>query len=182
MAISPIARMSGDDAVVAATGRRAEEWFALLDAAGAAQWPHPRIARWLADEQGVPSWWRQNLAVRYEQSIGRREPGQKADGTFSVSSSRSVRDDASERASTAFDAVVVAASAELEVEPRSRRQHGLRPNARWTLPTGESVLVAGEPSPGRLRISVTFGKLADSTATATAKERAARILAAALEG
>jgi hypothetical protein len=185
--------MAGDDAVRAATGRPFEEWVSLLSDVGAETWPHPRIARWLADDQGVDGWWAQNLTVRYEQATGRRQPGQQADGTFSASSSRSVPRTGNGAAdgtgaaggfdaSDAFEAVVAAASAELGLEPRARREHELRPNARWTLLSGETALVAVEPAGGSLRIAVMFEKLPDSASTVTAKERAARILTAALGG
>jgi hypothetical protein len=36
----------GDEALNTATGRGWDEWFTLLDAAGAADWPHPQIVRW----------------------------------------------------------------------------------------------------------------------------------------
>lgn len=176
MAISGMHKLAGDDAVRAATGRAFAAWTDILNQAGAADWPHPVIARWLADEQQVEGWWAQNLTVRYEQAIGRRMPGQQSDGTFAASASRRVS--ASEPG--AFDAVVAAASAELGQPPRTRRTDELRPNARWTLPSGETALVAAEPGDGRLRIAVMFEKLPDSEASAAAKERAARILEAAL--
>jgi hypothetical protein len=178
MAIAKVSDMAGDDAVRSATGRTAGDWVELLEAAGAAGWKHAAIARWLVDEHGVDGWWAQNLTVRYEQACGRREPGQQADGTFTASSSRSAPDSET----GAFDAVVAATSAELGFEPRARREHALRPNARWTLPSGETVLVAVEPSAGRIRIAVMFEKLPDSAATVGGKERAARILASGLGG
>ncbi len=173
--------MAGDDAVRAATGRPFAEWVAILGEAGADTWPHARIARWLADDQGVDGWWAQNLTVRYEQATGRRQPGQQADGTFAASSSRSMPG-TDRGAASAFDAVVAAASAELGLEPRARREHELRPNARWTLPSGETAVVAVEPAGGSIRIAVMFEKLPDSASTVRAKERAARILTAALGG
>jgi hypothetical protein len=177
MAISSLDQMSGDDAVVAATGRPAADWFALLDAVSAADWPHPRIAVWLSEEHGVTSWWSQNLTVRYEQAIGRRLPGQQADGTFSAIRSRSLRRDAG----AAYRAVVAAASAELGVEPRRRRDEAARPNARWTLAGGEEVLVAVDPTPSGARVAIMFEKLPDPVTAIEAKERAARILDAGLK-
>jgi hypothetical protein len=173
MAIARTEHMYGDDAVTAATGRPTTAWFELLEAEGAAGWNHTHIARWLVDAHQVDGWWAQNLTVRYEQATGRRLPGQQADGTFTAGSSRSVPDSRTD----AFDAVVAAASAELGLEPRARREHELRPNARWTMPGGETALVAVEPSAGRIRIGVMFEKLPDADATVGAKERAARILA-----
>ncbi|MCB7135914.1 hypothetical protein [Cellulosimicrobium marinum] len=80
----------GDDAVAAATGQPRATWFALLDAQGATAWTHRDIAAWLVEEQGVDGWWAQSLTVAYEQERGLRAPGQRSDGTYEVSPSRSV--------------------------------------------------------------------------------------------
>lgn len=85
MSIRPAA--STDDSVVAATGLPWAEWRARLDAAGAADLSHADIARWLHEGQGVPGWWAQNLTVRFEQEIGRRQPGQSCTGDFQASAS-----------------------------------------------------------------------------------------------
>ncbi|OLT47888.1 hypothetical protein [Cellulosimicrobium sp. CUA-896] len=39
---------------------------------------------------GVDGWWAQSLTVAYEQERGMRAPGQRSDGTYEVSPSRSV--------------------------------------------------------------------------------------------
>ncbi|RXR22420.1 hypothetical protein EQW78_14345 [Oerskovia turbata] len=80
----------GDDAVVAATGQPRAAWFELLDAHGATGWDHTRIASWLVENQGVDGWWAQSLTVAYEQERGLRLPGQRADGTFDVSVTKTV--------------------------------------------------------------------------------------------
>jgi uncharacterized protein YndB with AHSA1/START domain len=82
-------RTSSDEALVARTGRTWDEWFALLDAWGAADRPHPEIARWLSSEQGVDGWWAQEVTVGYEMAIGRRQPGQRPDG-YAASASKTV--------------------------------------------------------------------------------------------
>ena len=45
-----------DDAVRKATGRGWDEWFTILDAAGAVAWKHPDIARWVAAKYGISGW------------------------------------------------------------------------------------------------------------------------------
>jgi hypothetical protein len=65
---------TGDDAVRAATGKPPEEWFALLDGAGAVEWPHSQVAAWLVEQHGIDPWWSQGVTVRYEQARGRRKP------------------------------------------------------------------------------------------------------------
>lgn len=82
--------MVGDERVRAATGRRREEWFTLLDEAGAATWGHTRIAAWLAAAHEVDPWWCQNVTVVYEQARGLRVPGQKSDGTFTASATKTL--------------------------------------------------------------------------------------------
>lgn len=84
-------RYSGvsDTAVRSATGKGWHEWFALLDEAGAQNWKHPQIARYLAGEQGAPDWWAQSITVGYEQARGLRAPGQMVDG-FAAGASRTL--------------------------------------------------------------------------------------------
>lgn len=73
-----------------ATGRDRHEWFAALDAWGAAGRPYREIAAWLSGEHGVSRWWAQKLIVEYEQARGLRDPGVRPDGTFEVSTSKTV--------------------------------------------------------------------------------------------
>ena len=77
----------GSDAVQAKTGKTWAEWFAVLDKAGAQQMPHPRIARYLAEQQGVSDWWCQMLTVGYEQARGLRAVHEKTDG-FAANASK----------------------------------------------------------------------------------------------
>lgn len=61
-----------DAAVRAATRRTWAEWFAELDAAGAATMRHPAIVAVLAAHEELSPWWQQTVAVRYEQACGHR--------------------------------------------------------------------------------------------------------------
>jgi uncharacterized protein YndB with AHSA1/START domain len=79
-----------DAAVRAKTGKGWREWFALLDAAGAAEMGHTAIAAHLYDTLGCPSWWSQMVAVGYEQARGLRQQNQACDGVFQVSVSKTV--------------------------------------------------------------------------------------------
>ena len=80
----------GSDGVRRATGRDRGEWFALLDAWGAAGRPYREIADWLAGEHGLSKWWAQKLIVEYEQLRGIRPPSVRRDGTFEVGASKTV--------------------------------------------------------------------------------------------
>ena len=80
----------GNAAVQEATGKGWDEWFSLLDAAGARDMDHASIARVLRDGHGVAAWWNQMVAVGYEQARGMRKKRQRPDG-YSVSASRTIR-------------------------------------------------------------------------------------------
>jgi len=91
VADAPGARRPYSDEVIRAnTGRVWEQWFALLDAWGGAQRPHPEIARWLVEEHGVGGWWAQGVTVAYEQARGLRDPGQRRGGLYEANASKTV--------------------------------------------------------------------------------------------
>ena len=81
-------RMS-DEAVNAKTGKNWEQWFAILDKAGAKKMNHQEIAKYLNTEQGVGPWWQQMVTVTYEQSRGLRKEHERPDG-YQISVSRTV--------------------------------------------------------------------------------------------
>ncbi len=78
-------------AIAEATGRDWAEWKFWLDEQQAFNLPHKDIAGIIEEEFGhVSGWWAQTITVAYEQAIGRREPGQREAGDFSVSVSRTL--------------------------------------------------------------------------------------------
>ena len=77
------------EAVHAKTGKGWTEWFALLDKAGAAKWPHKEIASYLHDDCDCPPWWSQMVTVGYEQARGLRVKHQTATG-FTAHASKTV--------------------------------------------------------------------------------------------
>lgn len=74
----------------ASTGRSWAQWRAFLDEIGARDLPHKEIARRIVATGDASGWWAQGIAVAYEQHIGRRAPGQRGDGRFEVSVSRTL--------------------------------------------------------------------------------------------
>ena len=78
------------DALVRATGRNRDEWFAVLDEWGAQGRPFREISDWLMSEHDFSKWWAQKVIVEYEQERGLRPPGVRRDGTFEVSASKTV--------------------------------------------------------------------------------------------
>lgn len=85
-----MAQRMSDAAVQAKTGKTWDEWFGLLDAAGAGRMSHREIVAWISREHAVGSWWEQMVTVTYEQARGRRERHQTADG-FQASASRTLK-------------------------------------------------------------------------------------------
>jgi hypothetical protein len=83
-------RRMSDDAVAKATGKNWNEWFGLLDKAGAKSMNHRQIVAVLSKGHSVGPWWQQMVTVEYERARGLRKVHEKADGMFSVSRSKTV--------------------------------------------------------------------------------------------
>lgn len=81
-----------EEAVQAATGKNWQDWFRLLDDAGAARMTHKEIVGIvgrLDEDDRVSGWWRQSIAVAYEKARGLREKHEHVDG-YSVSASKTI--------------------------------------------------------------------------------------------
>jgi hypothetical protein len=78
-----------DEAIHKGTGRTWDEWFRILDAWDATAQPHPAVARYLHDVQGVPGWWAQNVTVGYEWARGLRAKHETSAG-FQVSVGKTI--------------------------------------------------------------------------------------------
>jgi hypothetical protein len=87
---SPPPEPRPSEALRRTTGRDRAEWFAVLDAWGAADREYRDIAAWLTDEHDLSSWWAQKLIVEYEEARGLRAPGIRPGGTFAVGASKTV--------------------------------------------------------------------------------------------
>ncbi len=83
------ARAAGisDEAVRKATGKTWAEWFAILDAAGAARMDHQGIVKVLVGQHGVGPWWQQMVAVNFERARGLRQTHERPDG-YQISRSK----------------------------------------------------------------------------------------------
>src|SRR5690606_5749970 len=83
------------NAVERATNRSWDEWLQFMDGIGAKNLNHHEIATKVLEElEGKVDnlgWWAQSVTVAYEQYIGRRIPGQRPDGTFQTSVSKSTK-------------------------------------------------------------------------------------------
>lgn len=76
-----------DAAVEKPTGRNWSQWVETLDAWGAAEKPHRDIAQYVS-ALGVPGWWSQSVVVGYERIRGLRAIGQRRNGSWEASKSR----------------------------------------------------------------------------------------------
>lgn len=56
--------------LIATTGRSFDDWFDALDDAGAENWPHWRIKRYLGGKRKNDEWWASAVADAYERARG----------------------------------------------------------------------------------------------------------------
>lgn len=78
-----------DEAVKAKTGKQWDQWFAILDKAGAKEMSHKDIVKFLNSKHDVGPWWQQMVTVTYEQARGLRAAHEKPTG-YQISVSRTV--------------------------------------------------------------------------------------------
>ena len=76
-----------DEVVRKKTGRNWTQWVTTLDAFGAAEMAHGRIAEHV-HSLGVSGWWSQSVTVGYERIRGLRQIGQRRSGSWEASKSR----------------------------------------------------------------------------------------------
>lgn len=79
-----------DAAVRAKTGRDWAGWVRALDAIDAAEMAHRDIALHLHEAHDLPGWWAQMVTVGYERIRGLREVGQRRDGDYEISKSKTI--------------------------------------------------------------------------------------------
>lgn len=79
-------------AIETATNKKWSEWLIFMNDIDAKNLNHKEIAKKVYEECGL-SWWSQAVTVAYEQEIGRRLPGQRNDGSFEISVSKTIDGD-----------------------------------------------------------------------------------------
>ena len=84
------ARIAGmsDAKIKEKTGCTWERWVRALDHHGAAEMSHREIAELVRAKYKVGDWWTQTVTVGYERIKGLRARGQRRDGSFEASKSR----------------------------------------------------------------------------------------------
>jgi hypothetical protein len=70
------------------TGCTWERWVKALDRVQAYTWSHREIAMYVVEKYKVPGWWAQAVTVGYERIRGLRVVGQRRDGSFEATKSR----------------------------------------------------------------------------------------------
>lgn len=148
-----------------ATGRTPEEWFRILGEAGAQDWDHATIARWLTEEHAVDGWWAQSVTVSYEQARGTRKPGQQPDGTFSVGASKTVP----ALKAAALQAIIEAVGADLG-DPVSVSPDVKFATARWVDGDEKVLASVSQSKPDRALIALDRSRMPEP-ATPAAKDR-----------
>lgn len=157
-----------DESVKAKTGCGWEKWVYVLDRANADQWPHAKIAAHLHEKYRVGDWWAQMVTVGYERIKGLRAIGQRRDGGFEQSRSRTLPvsiatayrafKDGRTRAKWLPDVKLIIRTA---IADRSMR-------ISW--PDGTSIHVYfTAKGAGKTQVTVTHLKLADAAAATRAK-------------
>jgi len=155
------------EAVKAKTGKTWPQWFALLDKARAQAMSHKDIVAVLAKKHDLGPWWRQMVAVAYEQAMGLRAKHEKPDG-FEISRSKTIKaavDDVYEAWGNARRRAQWLPGAKLTIRKATENK-----TLRVTWGDGSNLEVSLHPKgPAKTQISVQHGRLGSARAAATQK-------------
>ena len=127
---------TSDATIKAKTGCAWERWVSALDYHGAKEMSHRDIAALVSTKYRIDRWWAQAVTVGYERIKGLRARGQRRDGTYEASKSRT------------FD-VPVKTLFEAWADASQRR--------RWL--DGESVKIRTATAPKSLRLDWSDGSI-----------------------
>ena len=158
-----------DDAISAKTGRSWQQWVRALDADGAAAMPHGDIAKIVHRKYQVADWWAQSVTVGYERIKGLRERGQRRNGTYEASKSRTFN----VPVNTLFDAWADDAARRRWLGSVKAVVRTARASKSMRLQWPDGTLVAVgfmAKGHGRSTVALTHEKLGDRAASGKAKE------------
>jgi len=165
------ARLAGrSDAILKErTGCTWERWVKALDQAQAHTWPHGEIAKHVREKYKIPGWWAQMVTVGYERIKGLRAVGQRRDGSFEASKSKTFPVPLA-RLYRAFNDQRLRArwlpGVDLTVRTATREK-----SMRITWPDRTSVVVGFEgKGPGKSLVALAHGKLPDQAAASRMKD------------
>ncbi len=169
--VADYARLAGksDAAVKARTGYTWVRWVKALDRAKADTWPHREIAEHVHTKYRIPGWWAQTVTVGYERIKGLRAIGQRRDGAYEATKSKTF-------------AVPLARLYRAFSDPRTRA--GWLPGVELTVrtatrdrsmriawPDRTSVAVGfASRGPAKSQVQVQHGKLPDRASATRVKE------------
>ena len=155
------AKLAGmsNDVIKEKTGCTWEKWVKSLDYHGAEKMTHREIADLVSGAYKVPSWWTQTVTVGYERIKGLRARGQRRDGSFEATKSRTFNVPVQEL----FDAWNNARTRKrwLDVDIKIRTATSPK-SMRITWPDGNIVAVGFYPKgEGKSSVAVQHAKLPD---------------------
>jgi hypothetical protein len=142
---------TSDATIKAKTGCTWERWVNTLDHHGAEQMSHREIATLVNTKYKIPGWWSQSVTVGYERIKGLRARGQRRDGSYEATKSR-----------TFNVPVTVLFDAWADAKMRRRWLNGAKVNVRTaTAPksmrldwTDRSIIAVGFAAKGKSKSSV----------------------------
>jgi hypothetical protein len=142
---------TSDATIKAKTGCTWERWVHALDNHGAEQMSHREIATLVNTKYKIPGWWSQSVTVGYERIKGLRARGQRRDGSYEATKSR-----------TFNVPVTVLFDAWADAKMRRRWLNGAKVNVRTaTAPksmrldwTDRSIIAVGFAAKGKSKSSV----------------------------
>lgn len=152
------------EAIEKATGKSWAEWLEFFESIGAKDMTHHEIALKVF-KTDISGWWAQNVTVAYEQHIGRRVPGQREDGKYEVSVTKTVDgtlDDAMKWWLRKAAGLKEFSGVALDDKPKRSTTEKWR-HWRVNLSDDTKVIVStNQKSPGKAQLAVTSQKLASA--------------------
>jgi len=142
-----------DAAMKAKTGRTWDQWFTLLDKAGAAKMTHGAIAKLVATRHKIPGWWAQAVTVGYERARGLRKVNETLAG-FRTGVSRTL-DAGMDAAFGAWDNAKTRAALLKEKVDLSTRNPGKNLRFAWKVGRVEVRFVVKSPKKTQVTVDHT---------------------------
>lgn len=178
------AKLAGmsDAKIEAQTGCTWEKWVYALDRRGADKLPHRELAELINTKYKTGDWWTQTVAVGYERIRGLRARGQRRDGSYSGSKSRTFNVPIEQL----FDAWTNAALRKKWMSEPARVRTA-QPNKSMRLGLADGAIIAANftAKDGKSAVAVQQEKLKSAAATEAFKRAWAKdldALAAVLKG
>ena len=155
------------EAVKARTGKDWDEWFKILDDAGASSMNHREIVRAVAAQGEKSGWWQQSVTVAYEQSRGLREKHEKPEG-YEISKSKTIHAKSDEL----HEAFVEEGGRSKWLKEEGVEVRTSRPpeSVRFNWPDGSAVEVRLYEKGDKTQVVVQHSRLPDSDAASRMKE------------